>query len=168
MQLSHSNIYIEYRWTFLYSSPLGDTHNQYSAFSPSFVCCASFYWSYLFPCVMFYFRMSLWYTDVTFLATFIPDISKQNEDVCRMLSSAAPEERVGCRARSPGGINTHSHIRFCSDPENSEMTFLNFILFSHLHWSLSTWLQQSSGEVFMICTVDWRLTLTLTLTQPFI
>ena len=29
----------------------------------------------------------------------------------------ALEEITGCRSRPSGGINTQSHIRFCSDPE---------------------------------------------------
>ena len=68
----------------------------------------------------------------------------------------APEERVGCRARHSGGINTWSHIRFCSDAEpftdGRRTQRLLFYFFQiekriYLHSCLSTWLQQRSVEV---------------------
>ena len=56
------------------------------------------------------------------------------------------EDRVRGRARTSGGINTWSHIWFCSDrlDEGSEITF------KHCHFFLSMWQQQEGGEWMLL------------------
>ena len=69
------------------------------------------------------FRFSL-----TQIKTFKPEVDTEEESF----------------SRPSGGINTQSHIGFCSDPE----TFTDArILWIHLHSCSSTWLQQWSAEL---------------------
>lgn len=73
-------------------------------------------------------------------------------------------ERVVCRAKSHGGINTLSQLFLRSEPElfaseSREITFQTFDIkkWIYLHSYLLTWLQQRSGEVTSfvghLCTV---------------
>lgn len=111
---SHSNIYIEYRWTFLYSSPLGDTLTSFLHFH---------HHSYAAP--PFYLKL---FTSMCYVLFQIPFWSGEIRDYFFWTLQ------------------------------------VDLFYFSHLHWNLSTWQQQSPGEVFMLGTVDRSLTLT----QPFI
>ena len=55
--------------------------------------------------------------------------------------SACLEERVRCRARPSGGINTHSHPHTLTELRRERI---------YLHSHLSTWLQQWSTEITSI------------------